>query len=29
VRLDFATGEGSAVAMQRYREVHGRYWYGK
>jgi competence protein ComEC len=29
VRLEFAGGEGSAVAVERYREAHRRYWYGK
>jgi competence protein ComEC len=29
VRLDFAGGQGSAVDVERYREVHRRYWYGK
>ena len=29
VRLDFAGGEGNAVAVERYRDAHRRYWYGK
>lgn len=29
VLLNFGGGQGSAVEVERYREVHRRYWYGK
>ena len=29
VRLDFDDRQGSAVKVERYRDVHRRYWYGK
>jgi competence protein ComEC len=29
VRLDFAAGRDGVVEVERYREVHRRYWYGK
>ena len=29
VQLDFDDGQGGAVAVERYRDVHRRYWYGK
>jgi competence protein ComEC len=29
VRLDFDDGQGGAVAVERYRDAHRRYWYGK
>jgi competence protein ComEC len=29
VTLDFAGAEGAAVAVERYRDVHRRYWYGR
>lgn len=29
VQLDFATGPGDAVKVERYRDVHKRYWYGR
>lgn len=29
VRLDFAADAGGAVTVERYRDAHRRYWYGK
>jgi competence protein ComEC len=29
IRLDFATGRGDMVTVERYRDVHRRYWYGQ